>query len=251
MPRRQNLKPTSIYWLFDMRPETISSGWPNGRPFYCGKTVAQPTTRLIQHRSQAKNNPHGNVGARVVDCDQFIRIRVMEIVPLGDDWVAREKYWIATGRFLYPGLFLNVSDGGAGAPGNVVSEEVRAKISNSLRGVKKSPEHAAKVGLAIRGRQISPEHREIVRAANLGRKLSAEHRAKISAGNKGKQNSPESREKLRLANTGRKFSPQHREKLRLANIGKKLSPESVAKRSATVRRLHLISISACASGRAS
>lgn len=232
MPRQKNIRPTTIYWLVDIRSETIGAGWSNGKPFYCGKTVQPVHIRLRKHR----NSPHGNVGIHVLKYGEFIRIETMEVVPLEKDWGSREKFWISQVRLMNPDC-ANVADGGAGAPGNIVPPEVRAKISAAMRGRKKPPEHAAKVGAAHKGRKLSPEHREKLRAAKIGRKLSDEHRANLSRAHRVYRgevvNSPDARQKLSNALRGTKRSPATREKVRLASLGRKLSPESIAKRTAT------------------
>jgi hypothetical protein len=43
-------RPTSIYWLIDVRPETIAAGWLQGLPFYAGKTDREPEKRLREHQ---------------------------------------------------------------------------------------------------------------------------------------------------------------------------------------------------------
>lgn len=74
--------------------------------------------------------------------------------------------------------------------GKVYSAEERARISESLRGKRKSPEHVAKVADAQRGAKRGP--------------LSDETKRKLSAALTGKTRPPEVREKIRLANLGSK-----------------------------------------------
>lgn len=214
--RVKNTRPTLIYWLIDIRPETIAAGWSSGLPFYCGKTVATTRIRLGQHRCQAASKPHGKVGIRVVECGEFIRVQTMEVVPSAEDWTAREKFWIATMRLLYPGCCLNVTDGGEGPVGHVQSAETLVKKSIALRGLKRTPETC-----------------ERLRKANLGKILTPEHRAKLSISHLGKTPSVESRAKTSAALMGIKRPPmsaEHREKNRLAHLGKKQTPEAIAKR---------------------
>lgn len=238
MPRRPNARPTNIYWLYDVRPDTIADGWPNGKPFYCGKTVATPQTRLSQHRCQATRKPHGDVGARVVECDQFIRIQIMEVVPFDQDWCAREKFWVATGRFLYPGMFLNVSDGGEGAPGYIPTAATRAKLSAARVGKKRSAETCAKMSAARKGIKLSSEWRENLRLAHLGKKLSAEHVAKRSAGQRasGIKLSPAHLAALSASRQGKKASPETRARMREGQRRRWTAPESRAEASASQKR---------------
>ena len=224
MPRQKNTKSTSIYWLYDIRPETTASGWPNGKPFYCGKTVESPQCRLRSHR----NKPHGSAArSYILECGEFVHVRTMEVVPVEQDWCARERYWIATMRVLYPGCCLNVSDGGEGPGGLIHSAETRAKISIANRGRKLSPETCARISAAMRGRkhplggqrkECSPETRAKMSASKKGTKRSAETRAKISAARLGMKiaSNPDHVAKRAAANRGKKRSLEIRAKMRAA-----------------------------------
>lgn len=210
MPRQKNMKPTSIYWLMDIRPETIAAGWVQGLPFYCGKTIRTPESRLSGHRTDARRSSPGRVGPYVKNCGEQIRIVVLETVPPGDDWIERECHWIARSRQLFPDIMTNVSDGGAGAPGNIHTDETRVKIGNALRGRKISPEHWAK----LCGQKRSPETCARISAAKQGKKC-----PKISAAKRGKKFSPEHCAKLSIAAKARRrkaFSPETRVKMSIA-----------------------------------
>lgn len=161
MPRNSNARPTLIYWLFDTRPETLVT-WPNGRPFYCGKTVEGAKVRLKNHRSVARKYPNRPISQHLNACGIHVRIQIMEIVPASCDWSNRERFFISTIRLLYPGG-ANTTDGGEGAPGLVQSREHRAKLSAA---------HA--------GKKLSAEHR----ANMVGRPFSLETRARMSAAKK-------------------------------------------------------------------
>lgn len=203
-------KPTSIYWLLDVRPATIAAGWLQGLPFYCGKTVSTLGKRLNGHRNDALRTSPGRVGPYILKCGEYIRIAVLEIVPSEDDWSARERHWIARSRQLFPDIITNVSDGGAGAPGFIPPAETRAKISKALRGKKISPEHRAK----LCGQKRSPETCAKISAVKLGKKC-----PKISAAKIGKKFSSEHCAKLSIAAKTRrrtKFSPEARAKMSIA-----------------------------------
>ncbi len=68
-----------------------------------------------------------------------------------------------------------------------LSEEHRARISASMKGLKRSDEFKAKCGAAHRGKKLTPEHREKVRAgavrAGVMKRLWQDpaFRAKVSA----------------------------------------------------------------------
>lgn len=205
MPRQRNTKPTLIYWLHDMRPETIAAGWPNGKPFYCGKTVEGLTRRLHGHRTKAAKKPFKILNIHILKCGKFIHATTMEVVPAAQDWCARERFWIYTQRLFWPDCCLNVSDGGEGPAGLIHSEETRAKISIANRGRKLSPETRAKMSAAMLGKvhektqKYSPETRAKMSESKKGRKLSPETRAKISAARLGTKRSLEARANMSAA----------------------------------------------------
>ncbi|MGJ5032418.1 NUMOD3 domain-containing DNA-binding protein [Bradyrhizobium sp. HKCCYLS2038] len=249
MPRRSNVLPTTIYWLIDIRPETVASGWPSGYPFYCGKTVNEPRKRLIAHFSSARKFPNKPVSQWLTACgESYVQVKIVEIVPTDGDWRARERFWIQSLRLLYPKT-ANVADGGSGTPGMVHSDEARAKISAAQKGRKLSAEWCAKISRAHKGRLISSEQRAKISAtlkgqeipvetrtkisqALRGRARSAEHSAKIGAAHKGKIITVEQRAKISATLAGRELSAEHRAKLSAAHKGKSLSAESRAKVSA-------------------
>jgi hypothetical protein len=105
-------KSTLIYWLFDIRPETLSF-WPEGRPFYCGKTIRTAKYRLHQHKWQAQHRPDREHSKRLLECGEHVDIRVVETVPPDGSWIKRERHWIAYLRSLFPGV-TNIADGGEG-----------------------------------------------------------------------------------------------------------------------------------------
>ncbi len=175
VPRRSNDRPTLIYWLLDMRPETIAAGWHSGKPFYCGKTVEGLQVRMIGHRFNARRWPNRANSKIVTECGEHVRILLMETVPPGGNWAEKEKRWIALLRFSFPGA-TNVSDGGDGCPGMVMSEETKRKIGDGNRGRKPSP-LAIAGSLATRaGKALPPDHIAKIRATLTGKPKSEAHR---------------------------------------------------------------------------
>lgn len=103
------------------------------------------------------------------------------------------------------GTLVNHTDGGDGASGAVRSEETKAKMSASHKGIALgrvlSPEHKANISAGGKGILRSAETRARMCAAQkgkgLGIPLSAEHRAKIAAAHRGRKHSEESKAKMR------------------------------------------------------
>ncbi len=156
-----------------------------------------------------------------------------EMVAEASSW----KELLATEVFLIEkyGTFAprgyNMTRGGEGMLGNIVSAETRAKKSVKLSGKPMSDGQKAKLRDAWKIRILTLDRDEL-RKRNLGRRASPETRAKISAnsGVRGRKLSPEHLAKLLAANVGRKLSDETKEKISKAHLGIKPSPESKAKK---------------------
>lgn len=218
MPRRPNARPTNIYWLIDMRSETISTDWPNGKPFYCGKTVQSATKRLTGHRLTAVHFPTRRISQALIECGQYVRVHVVEVVPSTHDWAMRERSWISILRYVNPSC-ANVSNGGDGAVGMIHSDESRRKMSIAKSNCKpetrrklseyasnRPPDVLAKIGAAGRGRVDSEETRRRRSESHLGLVKSPEtcERIRVSKLNQ----SPETGRKISAAKTGYKYSEE-------------------------------------------
>lgn len=120
------------------------------------------------------------------------------------------------------------------------SEEARARMSASRKGIVFSEEHRAKIAEA--SRNMSPEIRAKMIASLKGRTLSEETRARMSASKKGNTNSlgvkhsPETRAKRSASLTGRTLSAEHRERIR--EVRKNTSPETRARMSEAAKARH-------------
>lgn len=226
MARRLNTRPTAIYWLVDVRADTLARH-PNGKPFYCGKTIKEPIVRLQGHRTDARRNPNKPIAKRLNECGSDVRIDIVEVVSVAGNWWDCERFWIATLRHFHPDC-VNVQHGGEGTPGLIHSAESRARMSAARTGKPLGPfseEHRANLSAAMKGRKAPP--------------FSAETRAKLSAALKGRKFSAEVRAKISAAATGRTLSADHRAKLSAAGKRRKDSPETIAKREAKMAAIRL------------
>lgn len=212
-----------------MRPETLVA-WPEGCPFYCGKTVATVARRLGKHRSTAPKKLHWPISSWILACGSHIRFEIVEIVPAYGDWSEAERLWIRKIRLVFPGG-ANVTDGGDGAPGNVLSAAHRAKLRAANFGKKRPPEFCAKMSLINAGKTLSPEHRAKIAASSKGRIFTAEQRAKLIAHNTGRVYSAETRAKISVGKKGKKHSLESRANMGVHRKGKKHSLESCLKMS--------------------
>jgi hypothetical protein len=116
-----------------------------------------------------------------------------------------------------------------------MTAETRAKIGNSRRGLKHSPESYLKRGAAIsaakKGKPLNDRQLRAIQATGRNRKgvkLSDETRSKMSASRTGRVFSPETREKIGASNRGQKRTPEQRAAMSVSHSGK-LTPEGRAK----------------------
>ena len=205
----------------------------NGK-IYVGQTT-DLKARIIHHR-HAHTDALIHRAVKKYGWDAFEVTVLHNGVPLDDlDALECHCIWIYDAH----ASGYNMTIGGGGMRGYVVSAESRARMSAAHKGKRLSPEHRAKIGESNKGKQISPEHRAKISAALTGKKLSAEHRANLSASHKGNKQSAETRAKISASSKGRDVSADTRAKIRAALTGRKHSPESRKKMSEalTGRRL--------------
>lgn len=103
------------------------------------------------------------------------------------------------------GSLLNLTDGGEGNSGKIISKEVREKMSRSLLGITKTAEHRRHISESTMGRIPS----------NKGINMSVEQKVKIGAANSGNKNgmfgvSPPNKGKPMSAEQKQKLSESHR-----------------------------------------
>lgn len=235
----------------------------NGRQ-YVGQTTKEIKRRWGQHQTAAmvQNRPYPichairKYGAPAFD------VEILDVASDRADLNAKETHWISAMNTKAPNGY-NLTTGGEGTTGAIMTPEARAKMSTRHKGVPKSPEHRekiraanrghihapetkAKIGTAHRGRKNgphSPETNAKIQASNMGHKVSPEARAKISAARKGQPRSPESIKRTADALRGRTHTPEQVEGVAAANRGKKRTPEAIArmkagKQLARARREH-------------
>lgn len=97
----------------------------------------------------------------------------------------------------------NLTDGGEGQCGRVMSEETKNKISqtklkngNPLKGVPRDISVKLKISDAKKGRKLSLEHRKKLSEAKIGRKIPIQTRIKMSIAGKTRASIPKIREEL-------------------------------------------------------
>jgi hypothetical protein len=111
------------------------------------------------------------------------------------------------------GILRNMTDGGEGASGIVLTPEARKNRSEGLRGRWYSEETRRKIGEANRGRHTSPETRRKMSEARIGMRFSDEHRRKMSETARANPATMERCRKMIAGNKDRVFTPETRRKI--------------------------------------
>ena len=203
---------------------------------YIGKAVNGAQGRLFVHRADARNSDR-----LVYRAWRKYGEPVLTVLAVIEDELLCETEIkaIAVFKTLAPGGY-NLTLGGEGAPGRVLSLETRAKLSIATRKAM-TPERCARQSAANLGRTHTPETRVKLSAASkgnqnrLGLKHTVEARAKIGAKSAGRSASQETRAKMSKSQRGHPVSLEQRAKLSAAHAGKILSKEHKAKLSEAKR----------------
>jgi group I intron endonuclease len=150
----------------------------NGKK-YIGKNTGPKNKRWNQHRSDLRKNKHWNAylqNSWNLDGEENFYFWIVEECEL-EQLTEREIFWIKEYKtFGYKGLYgYNLTKGGEGLLGTVMTEETKRKIGNATRG-----------NTVWLGRSHSEDSRIKMSTAMKGRTLSKEHKKKLSEAKKGK-----------------------------------------------------------------
>lgn len=191
-------KPWEIYCLLDPRDKAIR---------YVGVSH-NGIQRLRAHLSVARRRLPGHKNCWILSLlNDGVKPEYQVVESgIGPDWKESESRWIK--HFRDSGCKLtNMTEGGEGAPGRILSLESRAKIASGHKGRKVV---------------FSAEHRKNLSEAGKRRgPPSEEHRKRLSEGQRGSK---------------RAFTEAHKAALSISATGRKMSPETVAKVVAANRR---------------
>lgn len=197
-------------------------------PFYIGKGKDiryYPSSHLRTGFLRNKINKVGKDNIKI----HFLHKNLTE-----DEAIYWEKYWIKYigRRDQNAGPLCNLTDGGEGVCGRIVSDECKRKISLKNTGKKpnlgrKHTEAAKeKMRMSKIGKHRSEETKEKLRIANIGKIPSIETREKISkslVGNKralGYKQNTETIQKRLVSRAGYKHSEETKEKMRKTAIAR-------------------------------
>lgn len=106
--------------------------WRTGEVRYVGKTIGTPWHRVRAHIYAAKRGGSLPVHRFLRKYGEPYHIKHLEWVPAGEDWAARERFWIK--KFRDDGVrLLNITEGGDGLSGLQFSDDHKQKIRDALR----------------------------------------------------------------------------------------------------------------------
>lgn len=166
--------------------------------FYVGKGRG----RRAYEMKQSRNRHHLAIQAKVSREGFAIEVRIVACGISEEDAFAIECERIRFWR--YAGVDLaNLTDGGEGSSGRVLSDDAKARIGLAASQRRPSEETRAKMGAARKGKKRSPEMVEKMRAALTGRPKSEAHKAKIKEARAKQVCTDATRAKMSATRTGR------------------------------------------------
>ena len=127
------------------------------------------------------------------------------------------------------GNLVNLTDGGEGSLGVIVSEETRQKLSEAQKGENNGffgKKHSEETRQKYRDRTYSEETRHKMSEAKKGKTWSEETTQKITETKKGRPLSEEARRKMSEATKGKPLSEEHKRKIGERHKGKIVSEET-------------------------
>lgn len=197
-----------------IRPDT-------GKVFYIG------IGSILRPRDRLKRNDHWNCIVAKNNGD-FID----EILCVNQSWESVCQIEVVLIKFYGrsdngTGILCNMTDGGDGSIGRIVSEATKVKMRNR----KLSPEHLARFHAGNKGKTVSLETRQKISAGHRGKKLSAAHVLKSSTTLKrrysdgtlipwmlGRKMSEETKKKVSASKKGVPLSEKGKFNIWIANI---------------------------------
>ena len=132
-----------------------------------------------------------------------------------------EKFYIK--KFNARQVGYNLTDGGDGHLGFIMTEETKQKISEAKKGKTPSEETKQKLSEAKKGKTLSEEHKQKISEAIKKRLVEK------GVPFKSKHQSEETKQKISDAMKGKTFSKEHKQKISEAKKGKTLSEETKQK----------------------
>jgi hypothetical protein len=189
---------------FEFEPFYVGKGASNRIDEHCFDSHLKKDTNKSKVNTILKILKHGN---------NVIKIKMYDNLTEKESF-EKESYLISKiGRKdLKLGTLTNLTNGGEGSSGRMLSDESKEKISKSVsnlslwKGEKnpsKSNEHKTFMSNLLKGRVFSEEAKDKMRKSKLGKKLSEDHRKNIIKSLIGRVSSDEKKRKISEANSNK------------------------------------------------
>ena len=161
---------------------------------YIGKTKRKLITRIKEHVKPQKKGSYIESAIQQHGIESF-DVAVVEECANPNELNEREIFWIKFFNCKAPNGY-NLTDGGDGGSGHIVTEETRLKISKTKTGKPGHPNSEKQRKIAselckkrkgLPRKPLTLEHRQNISKGGKGRIFSAETRAKLVAVNKNRR----------------------------------------------------------------
>jgi group I intron endonuclease len=199
---------------------------------YIGKTIRTLKDRQWSHISNGQTITYFSKAVKKYGLDGFDWKILLE--SDNDELLCWfEKYSIKLANTKNP-FGYNLTDGGEGTSGRVISEEEKKAILIRNTGKKRTEEQKKRMSEALKGRITSEETRKKMSLKRKGVPHSKEWSQHISEAQKGISRSPrslETKQKISQTLKGHSVSEDTRNKISKGHIGKKMSKEFCKKMS--------------------
>ena len=155
-------------------------------------TLADPDTGEVRYVGKTKNSLQHRLKQHIYETFRYKSYKAswikglllnekMPIIELLDetneDWQSLESYWIA--QFKSWGFKLvNMTEGGDGNQNQVITQETKQKISQTLKGTKRPQEVIDKISKSHKGKRLKKSTKEKLKQANLGKLQSQDTKRK-------------------------------------------------------------------------
>lgn len=214
----------------------------NDMPIYVGKGNGR---RAYAHLNRTDNGPLPN---KLNKMKQLGIEPIIEIIPALAEWHAFFMEECLVSMFGRKnngtGILLNLTDGGEGVSGRVVSPEARIahskkiagkthtdatklKMSKAKQGVAKTKEHKANQAAAMKGKKPAKTTIDAVKLANTGRTHTVEQKLLMSTLAKKRGRSDQHAANLTASHVGKTRSEETKQKMKAAWIIRRANKESV------------------------
>jgi len=195
---------------------------PDSIPFYIGKGKKN-RYKVSEHMNKSSSNNFLKNKIRKVGTNnikiQFLHKNISEEESFQFEIFYIELYGR---RDLGTGALCNLTNGGEGNSGYIMSDETKQKLSDLNKGKVLSTETKQKISKARKDIPLSDETKQKLSDLNRGRIVSDETRQKLVAASKGHIVSDETRQKMRDTQKGRTHSDETKRKISKGMNGKNL-----------------------------